>query len=182
MLALNPNCVEALNARGHLLMRMGRDAEAVELFTALVKRDEHALDTLLALSSVPRLVDFDLLSELDKVFGADRENTAQSEDASFIWAAALDTAGRHAEAWECLTAINRAILTAVRERFDTEANRQQVSLEDFGTIQSYLRPPTFPPIRSFCFSFLGHRDQARQLLKNSQVHCRTSAGATRGSA
>ena len=129
VLALNPNCVEALNARGHLLMRMGRDAEAVELFTALVKRDEHALDTLLALSSVPRLVDFDLLSELDKVVGADRENTAQSEDASFIRAAALDTAGRHAEAWECLTAINRAILTAVRERFDTEANRQQVSLE-----------------------------------------------------
>ena len=32
------------------------------------------MDTLLALSSVPRLVDFDLLSELDKVVGADLEN------------------------------------------------------------------------------------------------------------
>jgi tetratricopeptide (TPR) repeat protein len=165
VLALKPNCIEALAARAHLLMRMGRDAEGAELFTDLVKRGEHSIGALLALSTVPSLVDFDLLSELDKVVGADLENKVQSEDAAFVRAAALDRAGRYAEAWECLTSVNRLIFTAAREEFDIETNRQRVSLERLRNNPIVPAAANVPPNQIILLFILGPSRSGKTTLE-----------------
>ncbi|MDE2284134.1 MAG: tetratricopeptide repeat protein [Hyphomicrobiales bacterium] len=128
-LAMKPHLIPAVTARAHLLMRTGRDADGAQLFNGLVKRGEHRLDALVALSSVPSLVEVDLLSEVDKMIGAGFEDEAQLEDAGFVRAAALDRAGRYAEAWECLQLANRSIFVNAREELDAETDRQRVTLE-----------------------------------------------------
>jgi hypothetical protein len=85
---------------------------------------------LLALAQLPAsTIKTDLISELDRTSRRDGHNDSEFEDfAAFVRAAALDRAGRHAEAWEQLVTANRTVFLANQEHYREACAREQASL------------------------------------------------------
>jgi tetratricopeptide (TPR) repeat protein len=131
-LAIRPDHVETLAALAHAWMRMGEDSKAAKLYEDLIKRRACSVTVLLALAlrSPALRIDIDLLSELYRISTHGERSTPQFENfAGFVRAAALDRAGRHAEAWRHLQAVNQASFAAGREELHTETERQRASLD-----------------------------------------------------
>jgi len=129
--ALEDTLLPALMGLGNVCMHLGQYAEAVELYEGLIKRGMSAVPVLLALSDLPlALVNVDLLAELDKL-SADqiKGNSALTEGATFVRSGAFDKAGRHAEAWQLLASVNRAIFLAKQEDFRDLFERQRNTLK-----------------------------------------------------
>src|SRR5205085_11955943 len=105
------------------------NAEAVKLYENLLKRDISTLEVLLGLISVPSaFINVDLLAELNKT---PRDQTSErefEECAAFIRAKALDKAGRHAEAWQQLVPVNRALFLAMQEELHASSEKQHAAL------------------------------------------------------
>jgi tetratricopeptide (TPR) repeat protein len=110
---------------------LGQFAEAAQVLEGMIERGQRSLDVLVALASLPAaVVKLDLLSELDKLAGDDAGyDKAEFESfAAFVEAAALDRAGRAAEAWELLLPANRALFLATREQLRGTTERERASL------------------------------------------------------
>ena len=109
--------------------QLGENAEAVKLYEDLLKRDISTLEVLLGLISVPSaFINVDLLAELDKT---PRDQTSErefEECAAFIRAKALDKAGRHAEAWQQLVPVNRALFLTMQEELQAWSDKQHAAL------------------------------------------------------
>jgi tetratricopeptide (TPR) repeat protein len=126
-LAIRPKDAEALKHRGWTLMKLGRDAESAEVFEDLIRRGASSVDALLALTNVPAsVVSIDLLAELEKVVrGKEHEKADFDNLSAFVRAAALDRAGRRAEAWEHLVAANQTLFLANQDTFALEIERER---------------------------------------------------------
>jgi predicted Zn-dependent protease len=129
-LTINPTHVGALVGRGDELRRFGKYPEAAEVLQALIQRGVCSANLLLGLANMPAsVVTIDILAQLDRVTRQDGEAPEIFENfVRFARAAALDKAGRHAEAWEHLVAANRAAFLASQEGFGEIAKRQAESL------------------------------------------------------
>ena len=114
---------------GNVCMHLGQNAEAVEVYEGLIKRGMSALPVLLGLSSLPlALVNVDLLAELDKLSTNQTDSPELAEAATFVRYSAFDKAGRHAEAWQLLASVNRAIFLARQKDFRDLSERQRNTL------------------------------------------------------
>jgi hypothetical protein len=103
---------------------IGRDAEAADIFEGLVKRGAGSLEVLYSLtSSPPQLLSLDVLAEIDKLVADPNQDMAP-----FVRAAALDKAGRHAEAWEQLVPASRALFAQMQDELNEQRQREQSSL------------------------------------------------------
>src|SRR5262249_33664911 len=93
----------------------------------LIKRGMSAVPVLLALASLPpALVDVDLLVELDKLSANQTEGSPElAEAAAIVRSLAFSQAGRHAEAWQLLASVNRAMFLARQEEFRKLSERQR---------------------------------------------------------
>src|SRR5262249_2759491 len=123
----------AIMGLGWMCMELGQNAEAVEVFESLIKRGMSALPVLFALTGMPSAyINVDLLAELDKLPRDQTEGQQEFEQlAAFVRIRALDKAGRHAEAWQHLMSVNRAIFLAAQEAFRDMSERQRTSLAMF---------------------------------------------------
>ena len=128
-LALEADLGPAAVGLGMVCSSLGFYAEAAEIFERLIKRGMRTLGPLSGLANLPAsVVSIDVLSQLDSVVRD--ENKAEFENsAAFIRAAALDKAGRHAQAWEYLGPANRTHFLAKRVELTEETARQRASLE-----------------------------------------------------
>ena len=128
--ALEENLVPAAMGLGWICSHIGQNVEAADVFEGLIKRGLRLLDVLHALTSLPAsLVRIDVLAEMDKVVCEPGQDKAKLENsAAFIRAAALDKAGRHAQAWEHLVPANRTLFRAMGEERQERREREQESL------------------------------------------------------
>jgi tetratricopeptide (TPR) repeat protein len=128
--ALEDTLLPALMGLGNVCMHLGQNAEAVEVFEGLIKRGMSAVPVLLALSELPlALVNVDLLAELDKLSANQTEGSPEvAEAATFVRARAFGKAGRHAEAWQLLASVNRAMFLARQKDFGYLSERQRNTL------------------------------------------------------
>jgi tetratricopeptide (TPR) repeat protein len=129
-LTINPTHVGALAGRGYELKMFGKYVDAAKVLEGLVQRGVCSADLLLGLANMPAsVITIDLLAQLDKVTRQDGEDQAKFENSiTFARTAALDRAGRHAEAWEHLVPANRAVFLASQEAFGEVAARQSGNL------------------------------------------------------
>src|SRR5262249_5012703 len=129
-LAIDPTHVGALLGREEELRRRGEYAEAAEVLEDLIQRGVCSARVLFALANMPASVTtVDILAQLDRVTRQDGEDREPFKSfRGFARAAALDKAGRHAEAWEHLVAANRAAFLAGQDGFEEMTRRQAESL------------------------------------------------------
>jgi tetratricopeptide (TPR) repeat protein len=129
VVTLEDDVYAAIMGLGFAYEQLGQNAKAVELYESLLKRGMSTLEVLLALISMPSsFVHIDLLAELDK---SPRNQTSErefEECAAFIRARALDKAGHHAEAWQHLVPVNRAIFRAMQENLRYWSQVQNAAL------------------------------------------------------
>jgi Flp pilus assembly protein TadD len=129
-LALEDNLLAAKMGLGWVCSHIGQNAEAADIFEGVLRRGLRSLDVLHALTSLPAaLISIDVLAEMDKLSREPREDKAKFEtSAAFVRGAALDKAGRHAEAWEHIVAANRTILPAMQEDLRDSLERERTTL------------------------------------------------------
>jgi tetratricopeptide (TPR) repeat protein len=129
-LAIDPTHVGALFGREEELRRLGKYAEAAEILEGLIQRGVCSARVLFALANMPAsFITVDVLAQLDRVTRQDDEDPETFKSlVGFARAAALDKAGRYAEAWEHLVAANRAAFLASKDGFEEMGRRQAESL------------------------------------------------------
>jgi tetratricopeptide (TPR) repeat protein len=129
-LALDENSAAAAQGLGLVCAFIGQDTEAAQVLQRMIKPGMRSLEALNVLADLPRsLIGIDVLAEMSKVAHDPSEDKMQFETlAAFTRAAALDQAGRHAEAWEQAVTANRKMSEAVRGSCIRAADRQRESL------------------------------------------------------
>jgi tetratricopeptide (TPR) repeat protein len=129
-LALEPGLLPAAFGLADTCQDLGRNAEAAELYEEFVKRRPGWFPPVFALSTLPRsVIHIDLLAELDKaVRGKDDDKAEFEASFGFARAAALDKAGRPAEAWNDLVPANRAVFRRMQEERRARRERERDSL------------------------------------------------------
>ena len=134
-LTLEPDLAPAAIGLAIACSHLGQDAEAARVLEDLIGRDQRSVDVFVALANLPAaVVSVDLLAELDRMTGDDEYVTGpagkgeRESFAAFVRAAALDRAGRAADAWEHLLPANRAVFLSAREELRETVERERASL------------------------------------------------------
>ena len=127
---LDPGLQAAGAGLGACCAHLGQHAEAAEILESLIKRGMRSPVVFAELNDLPSsLVTIDVLTELKQVDREQKEDKADFENTlAFVRAAALDKAGRHAEAWEQLVTANRALYLAKQREAAELAKTQQANL------------------------------------------------------
>lgn len=127
---LQPSLVAAAIGLGWTYENLGNVQEAAAVFEGLIHRGMRLIEPLRALAALPpAAVGIDLLAQVDKAVKDPREDQRQFENSrSFVRAAALDRAGRHAEAWQELVRANRAVFAPVQGQVRRAAEWRLASL------------------------------------------------------
>jgi tetratricopeptide (TPR) repeat protein len=115
---------------GMCCMHLARYEEAAACFTQLIKRGKRSLVAMTALALLPTaLVKVDVLDELTKL-EVDKELKKQAFENSveLIRAAALDRAGKHQEAWQCMVRANQRIYPEREKDMREVTETEQASL------------------------------------------------------
>lgn len=129
-LAIAHDLVPAALGLGWCCADLGEFSEAAEVFEGLVRSGLRWIEPLRALATFPAaFVRIDLLAQLDKVLRDPSESEAEFESSvAFIRSAALDRAGRYAEAWEHAERANRGVFPAVQRSLENLSERRRASL------------------------------------------------------
>jgi Flp pilus assembly protein TadD len=112
------------------LSALGQSEEATDVLRQAYARGIHSLDLLHVMTTLPpNTVRVDILGALDQL--AANQGTADAafkNTFSFARAAALDVAGRHAEAWQTLVAANRPLAAEHQAELKAHISRRERSL------------------------------------------------------
>jgi Flp pilus assembly protein TadD len=121
-LTLDPNLESAAIGLALCLSALGRAAEAATVLSDAYGRGHRSLHLLHVMTMLPPgTVAIDVLGALERLAVSQSAADAELKNTlSFTRAAALDRAGRHAEAWQTLVAANRPL--AAKYQPDLKAN------------------------------------------------------------
>src|SRR5262249_38517968 len=121
-LALDPNLESAAIGQALSLSALGRPADAARILDKAYASGRRSLNLLHVMTTLPAgLSQVDVLRALDELSGRMTAADARSRNTLlFARAAALDQAGRHAEAWQVLVEANRPL--AAEYKSDLAAN------------------------------------------------------------
>ena len=137
-LALDPNLETPAIGLALCLSALGQSTEAAGVLSKTYDRGIRSLNLLHVMTTLPSgTVHIDVLSALDRL--AASQNTSDGafrNTLSFARAAALDAAGRHAEAWETLVAANRPLAIEHQASLKTYSARRERSLARLRTAPS----------------------------------------------
>ena len=130
-LQIEPGMEEATIGLARVCTSLGLYAEVADALEGLLKRGVRSLDVLATLVGLPAsAIRRELLPELGKVVPRANEEKADFEARlAFVRAAALDKAGRHAEAWEQALAANRPIAATVKKDLAENISRRENNLK-----------------------------------------------------
>lgn len=128
-LARDPSLDSAAIGLALVLGAIGQHAEAQAVFESLLRRGCRTLDLFHAMTTLPAAAlpgnMLDLLDALEV-----RKEDADSKLTSlFVRGAALDAAGRHAEAWDCFRTGNRSMAAALAGELRNDLARQRTSFD-----------------------------------------------------
>jgi len=109
---------------------VGRYAEASDLLDRLLSNNAPSLSLLAALAGLPpSFVRKNLITEIDKVKRSPEENKSDFENGlAFLRAAALDQAGRYADAWGQAITANRVTAATINDALAAEVIRERANL------------------------------------------------------
>jgi len=112
------------------LLSLGRPAEAADVLGQAYRRGMRTLRLLQTITTLPTAVrSIDVLGDLDRLAaGAGAADAPSRNTLLFAKAAALDAAGRHAEAWEILVAANRPLAVDYQTDLKADLARRERSL------------------------------------------------------
>ncbi|HEX5232897.1 MAG TPA: tetratricopeptide repeat protein [Bradyrhizobium sp.] len=129
-LTIDPGMVEAEIGMGWCCAEIGDFAKAVEAFEGAAGRNPRLIEPLRALAAFPAgEVRINLLAQLERMARDRRDDDAEFQiSAAFIRSAALDRAGRHAEAWKCVGDANRTMLRGMTSSLKQLAENRRTSL------------------------------------------------------
>jgi len=129
-LAIVHDLVPAAVGLGWCCADLGEYSEAADVFEGLALRRMGLVEPLRALATFPAaVVRIDLLAQLGNVLTDPVEGEAGLENSiAFIRSAALDRAGRHAEAWEHAAQANRRMFLAMQGSLKELSERRRASL------------------------------------------------------
>ena len=137
-LTLDPNMETPATGLALCMSSMGQSAEAATVLSEAYGRGIRSLRLLHMMTTLPPgTVPIDILDALDRL-AASRKTTDPAFRNTFLFAraAALDAAGRHAEAWETLVAANRPLAAENQAELKTNIARRERSLARLRAISS----------------------------------------------
>lgn len=129
-LTLDPNMETPATGLALCLSSLGQSAEAASVLGEAYGRGIRSLRLLHVMTTLPPgTVSIDILGALDQL-AAGRNTTDAAFKNTFLFAraAALDAAGRHAEAWETLVAANRPLAAEYQAELKAHVARRERSL------------------------------------------------------
>ena len=123
-------------------MSLGENAEAAEVLNRILLRGGQSLGLLSVLVLLPpAMIHWDVLAEMEGLIRSANEDPVEFENtAGFIRAAALDKAGRHAEAWEVLRAVNRMRFDHIRKELQELKEGERLSLKQLRDARATAGP------------------------------------------
>jgi Flp pilus assembly protein TadD len=150
-LALAPDMETPATGLALCLSALGQSAEAAEVLGEAYGRGIRSLNLLHVMTTLPaNAVRVDILSALDQLAAVRTTTDAAFKNKfSFARAAALDMAGRHAEAWQTLVAANRPLAGEHQPELKAHIARREKSLARLRTFSSRAVNP--PPAASSQF-------------------------------
>jgi len=137
-LTLDPDMETPAIGLALCLSALGQSAEAANVLGEAYGRGIRSLNLLHVMTTLPPgTVRIDILGALDQL-AVSRNTTDAAFKNKFLFAraAALDAAGRHAEAWETLVAANRPLAAEYRAELQTHIARRERSLVRLRTLSS----------------------------------------------
>jgi tetratricopeptide (TPR) repeat protein len=140
--ALDPALESASTGLALSLQALGQPAEAAAVLKQAFARGLRSLNLLHIMTTLPQqLVNIDLLGALDREAENQRAPDAEFKSVyAFARASALHSAGRHAEAWQFLTAANRPLAAASKPALEADEARRAHALAALRNA-----PPTIAP-------------------------------------
>jgi Flp pilus assembly protein TadD len=145
-LTLDPNMETPAVGLALCLSSRGRSVEAADVLGQAYARGIRSLRLLHVMTTLPPgTVQIGILGALDQL--AARQNIADAAMKNaflFAKAAALDVAGRHAEAWETLVAANRPLAAEHQAELKANITRRENSL---ARLRAVSRTPQLPTSR-----------------------------------
>jgi len=137
--------VAAINL-GQCYEQLGRLQDASKIYREAMAMKGDASDALSALSDLPITpTGIDVLAALEKSMNCGRQ---RSRDAAisleFVYARALDKAGRHAEAWAAIVEANRKVLASGGGDRQRERQQEQDTLRWANSCPTVIAPPPNP--------------------------------------
>jgi Flp pilus assembly protein TadD len=129
-LTLDPGLESAAIGLALSLSALGQSAEAANVLRDAYARGHRSLNLLHVMAMLPpNLVQVDVLGALDELAGRTPATDAKlKNNFLFARAAALDAAGRHAEAWQTLEAANRPLAAQHQAELKADIARRERAL------------------------------------------------------
>ena len=128
-LEIEPDLFPALTGFGWACSFLGENTQAVAAFESVLKQDIKSFEPFTVLATLPSsLLKVDLLAELEKYLSGPRQKNVHETMITFVRAAALDKAGRYADAWETVLPVNRKILLEMQDDVRMMKERQNNTL------------------------------------------------------
>jgi Flp pilus assembly protein TadD len=143
-LTLDPNMETPAVGRALCLSALGQSAEAGNVLREAYGRGIRSLNLLHVMTTLPPdTVRVDILGALDQL-AASRNMADAAFENKFLFAraAALDAAGRHAEAWETVVAANRPLAIEYRAELKAHMARRERSLARLRTASPRAAQPS----------------------------------------
>jgi len=129
-LTLDPGLESAAIGLALCLAALGQSAEAANVLGAAYSSGHRSLNLLHVMTTLPPdVVQLDVLGALDELAGRTPATDAKFKNTFlFARAAALDAAGRHAEAWQALVAANRPLAAQHQAELKADIARRERAL------------------------------------------------------
>ena len=129
-LTLDPNLESAAIGLALCLLALGKSAEAGNVLGNAYSLGHRSLNLLHVMTTLPaNTLQVDVLGALDELGVSRTAADAEFKNTfSFARAAALDRAGRHAEAWQTLVAANRWLMPRYQAELKTNIVRREGTL------------------------------------------------------
>lgn len=127
-LARDPSLDSAAIGLGLVLGAIGENAEARAVFESLLLRGCRTLDLFHAMTTLPTAALPGNMLDLLEAVQCRKEDADSKLTSLFVRGAALDAAGRHAEAWDCFRSGNKTMAAALDGERRRHVAREQANL------------------------------------------------------
>lgn len=154
---LDPQLQSAAIGLALSLSALGKSGEAADVLSKAYALGHRSLNLLHVMTTLPpNAVNIDLLAALDRL-AVDRTAADAESKNTFLFAraAALDAAGRHAEAWQTLVAANRPLAARYQNELKADVARRARVLDRIRSMPAKSMQPVVAGVHPISLFILG---------------------------